>query len=51
MKKNLEDVIKALGFEKINIIEGEKMTKEEIYRALKNGEITFDEAEELLNGK
>ena len=51
VKKNLEDVIKALGFEKINIIEGEKMTKEEIYRALKNGEISFDEAEELLNGK
>ena len=51
VKKNLEDVIKALGFEKINIIEGEKMTKEEIYKALKNGEITFDEAEELLNGK
>lgn len=48
VKKNLEEVINALGFEKINILKTEKMTKEDIYRALRNEDITFDEAEELL---
>ncbi len=48
VKKNIDEIIKALGFEKINILESDKMTKEEIYKALKNGEIDFDEAEELL---
>lgn len=48
VKKNLDEIINALGFEKINIFESDKMSKEEIYRALKNGEINFEEAEVLL---
>ena len=48
VKKNLDELINALGFEKINEIEAVKLTKEDIYRALKNGEITFEEAEEML---
>ncbi len=48
VKKNLDEIINALGFEKINILESDKMSKEEVYRALKNGEIDFEEAEELL---
>lgn len=48
VKKNLEDVINALGFEKINVLNAEKMSKEDVYKALKNGEISFDEAENLL---
>ena len=49
VKKNLDEIINALGFEKINILESDKMSKEEVYRALKNGEIDFEEAEELLS--
>lgn len=48
VKKNMEDVIAALGFEKSNVVISEKRTKEEIYKALKNGEIDFDEAEKIL---
>ena len=48
VKKNLDELINALGFEKINEIEAVKLTKDDIYRALKNGEITFEEAEEML---
>lgn len=48
VKKNLDDLINALGFEKINETLVDKPSKEDIYKALKNGEITFDEAEEML---
>lgn len=48
VKKNLEEVINALGFEKINVLNAEKLSKEDVYKALKNGEISFDEAENLL---
>lgn len=48
VKKNLDELINALGFEKINEVEATKMSKEDVYKALKNGQITFDEAEEML---
>lgn len=48
VKKNLEDLINALGFENINETIVEKPSKEDVYKALKNGEITFEEAEEML---
>ena len=48
VKKNLDELIDALGFEKINEVEVRKLSKEDIYKALKNGEISFDEAEEML---
>ena len=48
VKKNLDEIISALGFEKINVSEAKKFTKEEVYKALKNGEISFEEAEEYL---
>ena len=48
VKKNLDELINALGFEKINEVEATKLTKEDVYRALKNGEISFEEAEEML---
>lgn len=48
VKKNIDDLISALGFEKINVSAIEKPTKEEVLKALKNGEIGFDEAERIL---
>ena len=48
VKKYLDELIDALGFEKINEVEVRKLSKEDIYKALKNGEISFDEAEEML---
>lgn len=48
VKKNLDELINALGFEKINEVEAVKLTKEDIYKSLKNGEISFEEAEEML---
>ena len=48
VKKTLDEIISALGFEKINVTESKKLSKEEVYRALKNGEITFEQAEEYL---
>lgn len=48
VKKNIDELITALGFEKINVSVIEKPTKEEVLKALKNGEIGFDEAEEIL---
>ena len=48
VKKTLDELIDALGFEKINEVEVKKISKEDIYKALKNGELTFEEAEEML---
>ena len=48
VKKNIDELISSLGFNKINTFTLEKPTKEEIYKMLKNKEITFDEAEEML---
>lgn len=49
VKKNIDDLLKALGFNQTN--EEIVLTREEIKMKLKNGEIDFDEAEELLGGK
>ena len=48
VKKNLSDLITALGFDSIKLDIKEKMSEEEIYKSLKNKEISFEEAENLL---
>lgn len=48
VKKNLTECIEALGFDVVNIKEGEKLSKEDIYEALRNKEINLEEAERLL---
>lgn len=47
IKKKLDDVIKALGFDTVTVVAA-KMTKQEILSALKRKEITFEAAEKLL---
>ncbi|MCI5582819.1 MAG: DUF2089 domain-containing protein [Anaeroplasma sp.] len=46
VKKYIDDLLKSLGF----VEENQKLTREEIRQKLKNKEITFEEAEELLGG-
>ena len=48
VKKSIDDLCKALGF--MTQVDTE-LTREEVKQKLKNGEIGFDEAEELLGGK
>lgn len=48
VKKNLDELIRALGFEVSNVVVKEKMTRQEILSALKNKEITLFQAEKLL---
>lgn len=48
VKKYLDDIIKSLGFDAVTIIPEEKMTREEILKALKNKEISFETAEKML---
>ncbi len=48
VKKYLEMVQTDLGFKKNTKFSEEKLTKDTILLKLKNNEITFDEAEELL---
>ncbi len=52
VKKNLDELIRKLGFSTMDtsafIVENEKMTKEDILKALKRKEITFEVAEKLL---
>lgn len=48
VKKNLDDLIASLGFDTLNIITEEKMTKAEILAALKRKDITFEVAEKML---
>lgn len=48
VKKNLDEVIKGLGFDEVIINKVTKPPKEEILKMLRNEEIDFDEAEELL---
>ncbi len=47
VKKNIDDLINALGFQKT---EDTKLSRDEVKQKLKNGEITIEEAEELLGG-
>ncbi|MGM9970549.1 MAG: DUF2089 domain-containing protein [Anaeroplasma sp.] len=46
VKKSIDDLCNALGFSN----NSESMTREKIKQKLKNGEITFEEAESLLGG-
>ena len=48
VKKNLSDLINSLGFDEVSVYENNKMTKEEIMQAIKNKEMTLDEAYKLL---
>lgn len=48
VKKNLDDLIDSLGFDTANINIVSNLSEKEILRALKNKEITFEEAEKLL---
>ena len=56
VKKNIDDLINALGMNKVNTIEAseltdnKKLSREEVGKMLKNGEITFEEAEKILGG-
>lgn len=47
VKKNIDDLVKALGF---TVSEETNVSRDEIKRRLKNGEITIEEAEDLLGG-
>lgn len=48
VKKLLDEVIVGLGFEEINEVTV-KLSKEEILKGLKEGKITFEEAERMLD--
>lgn len=50
VKKNLDDLCKALGF--FDVIESEdiKPTRDTIRKKLKDGKISFEEAERILGG-
>ncbi len=48
VKKQIDELVSALGFN--NVIEDEPLTREKVGQMLKNGEISFDEAEKLLGG-
>ena len=56
VKKNIDDLINALGMNNVNTIEAseltdnKKLSREEVGKMLKNGEITFEEAEKILGG-
>ena len=44
VKKNIDELCSALGI----VLEKEEISRDEVKRRLKNGEISFEEAEELL---
>ncbi len=49
VKKNLDELIEALGFEDIEVLEEHNFNnKFDVLNALKKGEITFEEAEKIL---
>lgn len=50
VKKNLDELCKALGFNNVLEYEDVKPTRESVRIKLKNGEISFDEAEKILGG-
>ncbi len=50
VKKNLDELCKALGFSTINEQEDIKPSRDSIRKKLKNGEISFEEAEHILGG-
>lgn len=48
VKKNIDDLISSLGFDKEATVNYGNLSKEEIYEKLRNKTISFDEAESLL---
>lgn len=48
VKKQIDELVSALGINKV--LESEPLTREKVGQMLKNGEISFDEAEKLLGG-
>ena len=50
VKKNMDELCKALGFSNVTEAEDVKPTRESVRIKLKNGEITFEEAEKMLGG-
>lgn len=56
VKKNIDDLITALGMNNVttidsaSLIDNKKLSREEVGKMLKNGEISFEEAEKLLGG-
>lgn len=48
VKKNIDELISALGIKKV--VSDEPLSREKVGQMLKNGEISFDEAEKLLGG-
>lgn len=48
VKKNIDDLVRALGF---TVEEENMVSRDDIKRKLKSGEITIEEAEELLGGR
>ena len=47
VKKNIDDLCKALGFV---VLEDKELSRDEVRKKLKRGEISFEEAEEILGG-
>ena len=50
VKKNLDELCKALGFQEMLNEEDIKPSRETIRKKLRNGEISFEEAEKILGG-
>lgn len=50
VKKNLDELSKALGFQEVLNEEDIKPSREVIRKKLRNGEISFEEAEKILGG-
>ena len=50
VKKNLDELCLSLGFKAFKVDNDVKPTRESVKEKLKNGEITFEEAEDMLGG-
>ncbi len=50
VKKNLDDLCLSLGFKTFKIDNDVKPTKESVQEKLRKGEISFEEAEDMLGG-
>lgn len=50
VKKNLDDLCNALGFNSEVSVDDVKPSREVIRQKLRNGEISFEEAEKILGG-
>ena len=50
VKKNLDDLCNSLGFKAFKIDNDVKPSRESVKEKLKNGEISFEEAEDMLGG-